>query len=254
VRWIIVVSRQSRVIASAHRGLAVHPGVILSRLLDDGDVVGAALDDDAVRAWAAAPEQQEDDAADAAREAARVPPDTPEDVQPTREPRWRTLAVASCAGCGEDARRGGERTGSVLLLLLSLHACAGCGAGARRGGEAFLIQETTSRRVLDSRTVADPRSSWRGMELDFWKEQGVGLLRGGRRSFLEARRRGDKSRVRDDGRGGREKAEEGRAGSCFRWRWRRRGRISRFYMGREGGRELNDVDLLSYSGVAGQSF
>jgi len=117
-----------------------------------------------------------------------------------------------------------------------------------------LIQETTSRRVLDSRTVADPRSSWRGMELDFWKEQGVGLLRGGRRSFLEARRRGDKSRVRDDGRGGREKAEEGRAGSCFRWRWRRRGRISRFYMGREGGRELNDVDLLSYSGVAGQSF
>jgi len=117
-----------------------------------------------------------------------------------------------------------------------------------------LIQETTSRRVLDSRTVADPRSSWRGMELDFWKEQGVGLLRGGRRSFLEARRRGDKSRVRDDGRGGREKAEEGRAGSCFCWRWRRRGRISRFYMGREGGRELNDVDLLSYSGVAGQSF
>ena len=162
--------------------------------------------------------------------------------------------MASCAGCGEDARRGGERTGSVLLLLLSLHACTGCGADARRGGEAFLIQETTSRRVLDSRTVADPRSSWRGMELDFWKEQGVGLLRGGRRSFLEARRRGDKSRVRDDGRGGREKAEEGRAGSCFRWRWRRRGRISRFYMGREGGRELNDVDLLSYSGVAGQSF
>lgn len=63
-------------------------------MLGGDNMVTGALDEDTGGGAASAPQQQEEHVTDVVREAARVPPDTPEHIQPTREPRWPSAPAA----------------------------------------------------------------------------------------------------------------------------------------------------------------
>lgn len=112
----------------------IHERVILVLMpypfaLSIGDDMVAGALGDVVTGGAAAPQQELEHAADVVAEAARVPPDTLDDV-PMCAPRRSAIValVVSCAG-GGDVVVGG---GAVVV------SCSGGGADTQRYGSALL--------------------------------------------------------------------------------------------------------------------